>query len=58
MDKHWTFVAAPSGLWAKTEKGEHHRVVMLAVQSEAYSRSMKTKALLAGNERIAELTDK
>lgn len=51
MDKQWTFVAAPSGLWARTEEGEHHRVVLLAVQSEAYSRTMKTKALLTGTER-------
>lgn len=47
MDKQWNVFPAPAHLWARTEDGKQHRVVLLAVLSEAYSREFKTKALLA-----------
>jgi hypothetical protein len=50
MEAQWSFVPAPPNLWAKTEKDNHHPVVILAVRSESYSRSMHTKVLLAHTE--------
>jgi hypothetical protein len=53
MEAQWSFVPAPPNLWARTENGKHHPVVMLAVRSESYSRSMHTKVLLADSEEAS-----